>query len=221
MTGATKLSVLFILWFGLQFIAIQEARSQSAQEAQPPAWTPPPRVDSPDQRFSVEIRDNTDPSAKYDADRLLIISDHGRPIAEHKTFGFLLDVFWSDDQDYVAINNRRGNAGDQVWVFSLPDGKCIKTADSKQFDFLEHLASKAFKHLDNRALPAKLEKEWIYTKGWWKGNKLLVRVECRYGFLIGRFPAHFIYDAEVRVSDSNFAFASGEARKRAYPTDEK
>jgi len=40
--------------------------------------------------------------------------------------GYLLDVFYSADNSYVAINNRRANAGDYLWVISLRDGQPLK-----------------------------------------------------------------------------------------------
>ena len=40
--------------------------------------------------------------------------------------GYLLDVFYSADNRYVAINNRRANAGDYLWVISLRDGQPLK-----------------------------------------------------------------------------------------------
>jgi hypothetical protein len=192
-----------------------------AAPAQTSDWTPPTRVDSPDKRFSIEIRENPEP--KHDSgrdERLLTISDRGKQIAEHKTYGYLLDVFWSDTGKYVAVNNRRANAGDYIWIFSLPDGKCVKMADTDQLAFLSRRAGEAIHRLDNRATEDKLEKEWINAKGWWgSGNKLLIRIGTRYGFMIGEFPAHFVYDAVVRIDGSNFVFVSGEARQVAYLGD--
>ncbi len=88
--------------------------------------------------YLIEMRDNQDASADYENDRLLVISRNGKEIATKKTFGYFSgDAYWNDSGTLVAINNRRGNSGDRVWIFSLPDGKCLKTAESEQFHFLE------------------------------------------------------------------------------------
>jgi hypothetical protein len=180
-------------------------------------WKPPTHVDSPDKRFVVEIQ-QINPDAKS-LDRLIIIRDAGKEIARQKTVGYLLNVFWDDTGRYVAINNRRANAGDYVWIFSLPDGKCIKTADSGQFRFLMEPALNSFKRLDARATDQKLEKIWIRAKGWFGSGKLLVQVAAKYGYQVGKFPAHFVYDAQVSINDSKFGLASGAARKVDYLSD--
>jgi hypothetical protein len=41
----------------------------------------------------------------------LRVSANGWTIAEFPTFGYLLGVFFSPNNAYVAINNRRANAG--------------------------------------------------------------------------------------------------------------
>jgi hypothetical protein len=178
----------------------------AAQQSQPAATLQsrsttgqPPHVNSPGGRFSVEIRANS-----------LIIRDRDREITERTTWGGLWDAFWSDTGQYVAINNRRGNAGDYIWMFSLPDGKCIKEADNKQLDFLSELASKAFQRLNAGATEDRLENASIRAIGWDSGNDLLVQLSSRYD--VRGQCLHFVYDAEVRLSGSTIAFVSGEAR---------
>jgi hypothetical protein len=59
----------------------------------------------------------------------LRVSAGGKILAEFPTMGYLLDVLFSPDNAYVAVNNRRANAGDYLWVMSLRDGKPIKMPD--------------------------------------------------------------------------------------------
>jgi hypothetical protein len=180
------------------------------------ASTPPIRVESPDGKFSVEIQTN---SKADDLDNLLVIRNGEKEIARKQTFGYLLNVFWTDTGKYVAINNRRANAGDYLWIFSLSNGECIKAADSDS-DILHSRAMAAFQRIDKRAVPDKLQKEWIQGKGWWgSDNKLLVRVSARYDYIVGEFPAHFVYDAQVKVAGLKIEFVSGEARAVSYLTD--
>ena len=47
-------------------------------------------------------------------------------VAKYPTEGYLIDAFWSPDGRYVAVDNRRANSGDYLWVFRLRDGHAIK-----------------------------------------------------------------------------------------------
>jgi len=200
----------FLLALTLIVITSPCARSQTT-ELKAQEWKPPRHVNSPDGRFSVEIRD-TKPDQKSN-DELLIIRDRDKELARQMTFGYLLDVFWDDTGKYVAVNNRRANAGDYLWVFSLSNGKCIKEPDSPQLTPLSKLAFDAFQRLDRRATDDKLEKVWVKAKGWWGSGKLLMRFAARYGYTVGKFPAHFVYDAQAKISGSKLIFIPGEARQ--------
>lgn len=200
------LTILLFYGAGRCSFGTDAPNEAAAQQLQPPATLQspsasraPPHVESPDGRFSVEIRANS-----------LIIRDRGKQITERTTWGGLWDAFWSDTGQYVAINNRRGNAGDYIWIFSLPDGKCIKEADNNQLDFLSKLASKAFQRLDAGATEDRLENASIRAMGWGSGNNLLIQLSSRYG--IRGQCLHFVYDAEVRLSGPTIVFVSGQAR---------
>jgi hypothetical protein len=204
-----------VRWFLLVLVALVWPKHTIDAEE----WKPPTHVDSPDRRFSVQIQ-NTAADEKSINDRLLIIRDRDKEIARQKTLGYLIDAFWDDTGKYVAVNNRRANAGDYVWIFSLPDGKCVKAPDSPQLAFLSKSALEAFHRLDSRATDEKLEKVWVKAKGFWgSGNKLLIRFAARYGYTAGKFPAHFVYDAQVKISGSNLVLLSGEARRVDYLSD--
>jgi hypothetical protein len=187
--------------------------------AKDPNWVPPKHVDSPDQRFSVDMEPSKSGEEQNGNDEAMVIRESGKEIARRATFGFLLDVFWDDRGKYVAINNRQANAGDYLWVFSLPDGKCIKEPDSPQLKPLSKLALDAFQRLDKRATDQKLEKVWVTGKGWWGDGKLLIRFAARYGYTVGKFPAHFVYDAQAKISGSKLEFIPGEARAVQYLSD--
>jgi hypothetical protein len=38
-------------------------------------------------------------------------------VAKYRTEGYLIDAFWSPDGRYVAVDNRRANSADYLWVF--------------------------------------------------------------------------------------------------------
>jgi hypothetical protein len=85
-------------------------------------WAPPEEICSRDNNYCVKIL----PKPKHPDERTLFVSSKGHVLAQFATMGYLLDVFYSADNRYVAINNRRANAGDYLWVISLRDGQPLK-----------------------------------------------------------------------------------------------
>jgi len=107
-------------------------------------------------------------------------------LAEFPTMGYLLDVFFSSDDAHVAINNRRANAGDYLWVISLPDGKTIKMPD----DVAEEVGKKdvgkiAGAHWSDQSMPEvtavcptctndDLRHSFLFSNGWTSSGELKV-----------------------------------------------
>jgi hypothetical protein len=210
------MSLLVEIMVGACLILVRSEFANAQLATQDTPAPPPAKLESPNRDYVIEMRDNDDASASYDSDRLLVISRNGKQIASQKTFGYLSgDASWNDSGTLVAINNRRGNSGDYVWIFSLPDGQCLKAADSAQFHFVMEAADKAFRNLDKRAVAKDLDKEWIHAGEWvGDGKTLLINVHRRYFFTFkeSHFPS-FDYDALVRVSGSRFELVWGAGRK--------
>lgn len=97
-------------------------------ESTPPFqnWTPPPDLCARDGDYCVKIIRKRLPDAPEGEEFTLIVSSKARILARFPTYGYLLSAFWSPDNRYVAINNRRANAGDYLWVISLGDGNLLK-----------------------------------------------------------------------------------------------
>jgi hypothetical protein len=88
---------------------------------------PPEVLYSPDQRYSVRILDSALPGADpYDGFFTIAVRNGHEYIAKYPTIGYLIDAFWSPDRKYVAVDNRRANSGDYLWVFRLSDGRAIR-----------------------------------------------------------------------------------------------
>jgi hypothetical protein len=88
---------------------------------------PPEELYSPDKRYSVTILHSALPgSDPYNGFFTMAVRSGKQDLAKHPTQGYLIDAFWSPDGKYVAVDNRRGNSGDYLWVFSLRDGSAIK-----------------------------------------------------------------------------------------------
>jgi hypothetical protein len=65
-------------------------------------------------------------SDPYDGFFTIAVRSGKQYVAKYRTEGYLIDAFWSPDGRYVAVDNRRANSGDYLWVFRLPDGRSIK-----------------------------------------------------------------------------------------------
>jgi hypothetical protein len=84
----------------------------------------------------------------------LRVSAGGQTLAEFPTMGYLLNVFFSPDSAHVAINNRRANAGDYLWVISMHDGRAIKMPDDVAEDVGTKNAGKiAGDHWSDQSVP--------------------------------------------------------------------
>jgi hypothetical protein len=97
------------------------------------------------------------------------------------TIGYLLGAFWTLDERYVAVNNRRGNSGDYLWVFSLRTGQVIKGPDDigpvgKQLDsdaLTRAIVEKVTSQLPELTLKTFLRRTTI-AKCWLTNNQLKV-----------------------------------------------
>ncbi len=98
-------------------VAVADTRGSSKSNQ----WSPPQEICSHDNNFCVKIVPDKHPDGCT-----LVVSSKDRVLAQFATMGYLLDVFYSADNSYVAINNRRANAGDYLWVISLRDGQPLK-----------------------------------------------------------------------------------------------
>jgi len=115
-------AVLLLVWIAYARSAgNQHESSQKTNETGPPA-----EVCSRDNKYCVHMI----PTPGHpDKCTLRISASGGTTLAEFPTMGYLLDVFFSPDDAHVAINNRRANAGDYLWVISLPEGRALKVPD--------------------------------------------------------------------------------------------
>jgi len=118
------------LWVSIALAILAPALNGVAQEK------PPEELYSPDKQYSVRILHSALPGSDPDEGFFTIVVRNGKhDLAKYPTEGYLIDAFWSPDGKYVAVDNRRGNSGDYLWVFGLPDGSVIKMpidADPKQ-----------------------------------------------------------------------------------------
>jgi hypothetical protein len=151
-------------------------------------WKPSTELRSADHEYCVKIV-----ARAQDLDhRELIVSSKTRVLTQFPTFGYLMDAFWSPDNEYVAINNRRANAGDYLWVISLSGGVALKMPD----DLASEIGKKNLSHINGDDPWGKTEREvttrftecahdrldhkFLFAQGWKSASELLVLEELQF-----------------------------------------
>jgi hypothetical protein len=174
------------------FLFSLDASSKNASD-----WTPPAKICSTDKSYCIAIAEkslseksaNGRIESEYpeSEDRTLVVSAKDKIVAEYPTYGYLLSAFWSPDGKYVAINNRRANAGDYLWVISLPDGKAIKVPDDlapkPERERLEKRAETVQAQITKRfsqCTADELDKSWLEATGWKDAATLAVRESFKF-----------------------------------------
>jgi hypothetical protein len=159
---------------------------------------------SPDGRYTVEIIDRQLPHAdSWMGDSTLVLSSSGPVILRIPTTGYLIDALWSSDGRYVAVNNRRGNSGDYVWVFSLTDGVVLKKPDDETISFPLGKIMKMYSDCNENSFDADL----MIAKAWRSANEL--EVEERWRFyntaLIVRRAAYKVSGHTMALAEEHIA----------------
>jgi len=152
--------------------------SASAQSGEPAP------VSAPGEGYSVLIVQEPMPGADeaIDCFTLQIMADN-RLVASEPTSGYVLAEHWSVNGKYVAVNNRRGNSGDYLWIFTLPDGRCIKRPDDAigrewEIAALHEIAAK-IKGADSDHI----DRDWLTADGWTPSGELILKLQAKYSGL--------------------------------------
>jgi hypothetical protein len=167
---------------------------------------------SPDQNSCVKIAPAE--SRKDSDDKNLIVTSNGRTLGQYPTFGYLLHAFWSPQ--YVAINNRRANTGDYLWVISLPDGGTLKVPEvDAQGDSWEATMQQITARWPDLARD-KNYKAWLQTRGWKSAAELNVVETVQFRTLRAWVEVHKIYsvnDGKVVLTGQTFERLTQEEEK--------
>ena len=210
---------------GLILIAIACAHG-AGRQGKPPRKSsnesgPPSQVCSNDSKYCVHMK----PTAGHPDECTLRVSAGGKTLAEFPTMGYVLDVLFSPDNAYVAINNRRANAGDYLWVISLRDGKAIKMPD----DVAEEAGKKDLgkitgDHWADQSRPEvialcptctcdDLQHSFLFSTGWTSSGELKVVEELE--FSNGWIAVNNL----CRPSESGLSVADQKVVKEDHPSD--
>ena len=162
--------------------ALAPAENSIAQEK------PPEELYSPDQRYSVRILHSALPgSDPYDGFLTIAVRSGKQYVAKYRTEGYLIDAFWSPDGRYVAVDNRRANSGDYLWVFRLPDGRSIKMPVDAQPQHADDVYEKYAEEVVHRVTAVypeltydQFRKLFVFAHGWTKTGELQVKTNLAF-----------------------------------------
>jgi hypothetical protein len=142
-------------------------------------WGPRTEIHSTDGQYSVRILDTQLPGADdLFGDRTIAIYRGEEQLSVFPTTGWLGDAYWSPNGQFVAVNNRRGNSGDYLWVFSLRTGKAIKEPDDSTKTARARVRRVAAKFPDYTY--DKLDRDHVYGLGWRSAAELKVGISVRF-----------------------------------------
>ena len=167
----------------LAVVMLLSSTSIMAEESQPEG------LGSPDGRHSVVILDRALSGADpHNGFFTLVVRRGGKSLARYPTIGYLTDAFWSADGKYVAVNNRRGNSGDYLWVFRLGDGHAVRMPVDARAE--RHPGTAYGKYMENLLRPVRsqlpalatdeLRKLFTFAKGWTESGDLLVKTNLAF-----------------------------------------
>jgi len=204
----------------LAFVALSASLSLAPIAA---ADNPPDELYSPDHRYSITILHSALTGADpYDGFFTIAVRSGQQDIAKYPTMGFLIDAFWSPNGKYVAVDNRRANSGDYLWVFRLSDGRTIRTpvdavpghpedAYEKYADDLVQRVTRKFPEL----IHGEFRKLFTFAKGWTDPGDLIVKTNFAFRNLPeGRIA---ILLQTFKVADDKLVLIDEKADKVPWP----
>jgi hypothetical protein len=141
------------------------------------AALPPSEISSPDRVYSVQILHTALPgSDSYIGFYTITVSRLGTVFSKYATEGYLLEAFWATDGKFVAVNNRRSNSGDYLWIFRLSDGKALRVPnDDEAPSFVSRVQAK-FHELSNKSF----NRRYTLARGWETSRQLRVRTNLEF-----------------------------------------
>jgi hypothetical protein len=172
----------------------------------------PDKILSPDGRSTVTLLHKALPGQDPNLEPFTLeLSTDGRVVRRCSTSGYLIGVKWSPGNKYVAVNNRQGNSGDYVWVFSVADGQLLKAPkDAMELVFADRAARK----FSNVSVDD-LDKSVTVAAQWTKSGDLELQTRLAFKHL-GDFV--ILRRAEYRPRGSDLVQVSEKFEKVRWPS---
>lgn len=189
-----------------------------------PLWArcedePPREIESPNHQYSVRMLDHALPGYGPDRDFFTIAVRHGnRDVAKYPTEGYLLEAFWSPDGKYVAVDNRRANSGDYLWVFRLSDGFALKTPVDAPHPRSEDIRANVDRVMARYPELGDFRKLFVFAHGWTKSGELQVKTNLAFGTLD---KAIGVVLETYRIEKNNLVLVDRKIGKEPWPPKKK
>ena len=184
---------------------------------------PPEELYSPDQQYSVKILHSALPGADpYDGFFTIAVRSGKRYLAKYPTEGYLIDAFWSSHGNYVAVDNRRANSGDYLWVFRLSDGRAIKMpvdaarghAEDAYEKYTADLVQRVTRKFPELTYDA-FRKLFTFAKGWTGSGNLIVKTNFAFRNLPDNQIAILLQT--FKIADDKLVLIDEKADKAPWP----
>jgi len=157
---------------------------------------------SPNHKYSAEII--APDTYKIGNDSVLVVRSGKNAVVRAAANGYITEVYWSSDQNYVAINNRNAESGDYLWVISLHRGRVVR----KPFDHVLKYVDGGSKYPEYKKF--EFHKGWIFATGWDKRGELGVREDVLYRNIDDYIAIDYVYS----VKDGRLRLVSWDLSKR-------
>ncbi len=169
---------------------------------------PPTCILSPDGKSSVRILEQPVPGTDDPLDNFTLeIRFREEVVARAPTTGYLASAHWTPDGRLVAINNRRGNAGDYLWVYALPEGTCLKRADDPLGTRWIGAALAEIEDAAPGATADSLIRNWLTADECPAPDQLRITIRARY-----RGPGAFDFTAPVVLRNGKLVIQAGAVK---------
>jgi hypothetical protein len=219
-TATSKLILPGLILFSFACAHAADQRRGSSHKSSK-ASGPPSQVCSRDNKYCVQMV----PTPAHPDECTLRVSAGDKTVAAFQTMGYLLNVFFSPDGSHVAINNRRANSGDYLWVISLRDGKAIKMPDDVAEDVgKKDIGQIAGAHWSDQSMPEviavcatctsdDLRHSFLFSTGWTDSGELKVVEELE--FSNGWMAVNNL----CRLTETGLSVANQKVVKQDRPSD--
>lgn len=175
------------------------------------ANSPPAELVSPDRQSRIRLiasaLPGSDPTEGFFT---IVVEAHDKVIQQCPTMGYLTNAMWSPDYRYVAVNNRRGNSGDYLWVFSLADG-AVPQAPNDAFGLV--FADRACRKLPELSIDD-FDTFVNTAKGWTGPNQLTTETRLTFHQLRG---AIILRTGTYEANTGGLKLKTEEFQKIAWP----
>lgn len=132
----------------------------------------PPFSRSADGKYTVEVFGDVQQG------QLLLVKEGGEHLFELPSIGRLLDVHWSPTGRFLAVNERRGNSGDYLWILDLHRQVVLKKPGDGLWMQMESYSIALLEREARRLWGPEVQgnKSWGAAVQWDAGGNLIAKV---------------------------------------------